>query len=40
VGRIKELLDPTGLTSKHRTLEFEAATLDDIALFHTREYID
>jgi len=40
VGRIKELLDQTGLTSKLRALPFEAASLDDVALFHTREYID
>ena len=40
VGRVKELLDQTGLTSKLRSLEFEAASLDDVALFHTQEYID
>jgi acetoin utilization deacetylase AcuC-like enzyme len=40
VGRVKELLDQTGLTSRLRALEFEAASLDDVALFHTREYID
>ena len=39
VGRIKELLDQTGLTSKLRALEFEAASLDDVALFHTREFM-
>ncbi len=40
VGRIKELLDHTGLSAKLRALDFEPASLDDIALFHTREYID
>jgi acetoin utilization deacetylase AcuC-like enzyme len=40
VGRIKELLDQIGLTSRLQALEFEGATLDDVTLFHTCEYID
>ena len=39
VGRVKELLDQSGLTERLRALEFEPASLDDVALFHTREYI-
>lgn len=39
VGRIKELLDHSGVTQRLQPLTFEPASLDDVALFHTREHI-
>ena len=39
VGRIKELLDHTGLTERLTALPFEPASIEDVALFHTREHI-
>lgn len=39
VGRIKELLDHTGITERLQPIDFEAASLEDVALFHTPEHI-
>ncbi|MDA0351244.1 MAG: class II histone deacetylase [Chloroflexi bacterium] len=39
VGRIKELLDHTGLTERLHAIQFAPASLDDVALFHSREHI-
>ncbi len=39
VGRIKELLDHTGVTERLEALPFGPATLEDVALFHTPEHI-
>jgi acetoin utilization deacetylase AcuC-like enzyme len=40
VGRIKELLDRSGLIERLQPIDFQPATLQDLELFHTREYIE
>ena len=39
IGRIKELLDHSGITERLHPLAFGPASLEDVALFHTPEHI-